>query len=269
MVHNTDLYSAMTETIPGTQAVGRALQLLRAVAQSRQRGTTLAQLVRDTGLNKPTAHRLLQALAAEGLIEQDDQSARYFVGPQCYVLGNIASERFGLGREAADSAARLARISGDSAFFSIRSDIYALCVLREDGDYPLKTHVLQPGARHPLGVGAGSLAMLAALDDAEVDRCLVEIAPLLRERYPSITETTLRREIHAARQRGYAVNEGMVLKGSWGIGVAVRGPAGDVVGALSIAAIQDRLPPARQRELGGRLCQERDRLARHLATAAG
>jgi DNA-binding IclR family transcriptional regulator len=256
------------DVIPGAQAVARALCVLRAVARTRTAGVNLAQLVRDTGLNKPTAHRLLLALMAEGMVEQDAHSLRYFIGRECYVLGGIASERFGLGREAVDGVARLARSSGDSAFFSIRSDVFAVCVLREDGDFPLKTHVLQPGTRHPLGVGAGSLAMLASMDDAEVERCLAENAELIASTYPEFSAPMLREEIALTRANGYAVNEGHVVQGSWGVAAAVHAPSGEVVGAFTIAAVASRLPKERQAVLGPQLIDEAHRLEAHLRKAA-
>ncbi|KND59069.1 Transcriptional regulator, IclR family [Candidatus Burkholderia verschuerenii] len=256
------------ESIPGTQAIARALCVLRAVARTRTARVNLAQLVRDTELNKPTVHRLLLALMADGMVEQDPKSLRYFVGRECYVLGGIASERFGLGREAVDAVSRLARSSGDSAFFSIRSDVFAVCVLREDGDSPLKTHVLQPGTRHPLGVGAGSLAMIAALDDAEAERALKENAALIELAYPEFTPAFLRAEIATTRMNGFAVNEGHVVRGSWGVAAAVHAPSGEVVGALTIAAVESRLPKERQAVLGKQIVDEARRLEAHLRRAA-
>lgn len=246
--------------VPGTQAVSRAFLLLRAVTRARANGVGLAQLAREVGLSKPTVHRLLLALLAEGMIEQDPVSAHYFIGRECFVLGSVANERFGFRRIAPDVVARLAQYSDDSAFFSIRSDVHAVCVIREDGDFPLKTHVLQPGMRHPLGVGAGSLAMLAAIDDAGVERCLEENAHLLAANYPNYTPDILRQQVAETRARGYAVNRGLVVAGSWGVGAAVLGEAGDVIGALSIAAVDSRLPESRQQELGAKLLEEAAKL---------
>ena len=243
-------------SVPGTQAVSRSLRVLRAVARHHKSGINLAKLTRETGLNKPTAHRLLMALMAEGMVEQDERSFHYFVGPECHMLGVIANERYGLGRAAADAVARLAHLCEDSAFWSIRSDAYAVCVLREDGDYPLKTHVLQPGVRHPLGVGAGSLAMLAALEDADAERHLATNARALAKGYPRYSADMLRAEVRATRKRGYAVNQGLIVPGSWGLGAAVRASNGDVIGALSIAAVESRLQKTRQRELGPPLSEE-------------
>ncbi|KAF3998812.1 IclR family transcriptional regulator [Glaciimonas immobilis] len=254
----------MIVPVQGAQAVTRALHVLRAVARTRVIGITLAQLVRETKLNKPTAHRLLLALIAEGMVEQDQDSLRYFVGHECYALGGVANERFGYGRTASDGVARLAQLSGDSAFFSIRSDVFAACVLREDGDYPLKTHVLQPGTRHPLGVGAGSLAILAALRDAEIERCLDANAEVLAVKYPKWSAAMLRELVNVTRARGYSVNEGLVAAGSWGLGAAVYSPQGEVVGAFSIAAVEAHLQPARQEELAPYVIAEARLLETHL-----
>ena len=135
--------------VGGAQAIARAMQVLRGVSRAGD-GAGLLALTRDTGLSKPTVHRILAALAAEGMVEQESVSRRYFLGPECHVLGNVASE-LGINRLAAPVVARLAHECGDSAF-SIRRDVFAVCVLREDGDYPLKTHA---AAGRPPSAGRG------------------------------------------------------------------------------------------------------------------
>lgn len=253
----------MTDTssqVGGAQAISRAMLVLRSVSRMRGEGAGLLALTRDTGMSKPTVHRILAALAAEGMVEQDPATRRYFLGPECHVLGNIASERFGINRLAAPVVARLAHECGDSAFFSLRRDVFAVCVLREDGDYPLKTHVLLPGDRHPLGIGAGSLAILAALPDDEVEACLQANAALIAARYPHYSVPLIRTLVDEVREQGYAVNRGLVVPGSWGIGVPLRDEQGQVLGALSIAAVESRMDEERQFQLAKLLSREAKRL---------
>ena len=100
-----------------------------------------------------------------GLVEQDPVTRSYFLGVETYVLGLLATARFGLHHLARDSLLRLARQSGDTAFLSVRRGDYGTCLHREEGTCPLRSHVLQAGDRHPLGVGAGNIAMLAKLSD--------------------------------------------------------------------------------------------------------
>ncbi|RXN93245.1 transcriptional regulator [Achromobacter aloeverae] len=254
--------------VDGAQAIARAMRVLRAVARTAQEGAGLLALTRETGLNKPTVHRMLSALVAEGMLEQDASTRRYFLGPECHVMGNIAAQRHGLSRLAADTVAGLAHDCGDSAFFSIRRHVFAVCVLRVDGDYPLKTHALLPGDRHPLGVGAGSLAMLAALPDEDVQQCLDANAALIEQRYPNYSPALLWSQVKEARAQGYAANRGLIVPGSWGIGVPVRGPDGQVAGALSIAAIESRLDEERQFQLAKQLSREAKKLEA-LAEGAG
>jgi DNA-binding IclR family transcriptional regulator len=252
--------AATATPVEGAQSIARAMRVLRLVARTPQEGAGLLALTRDTGLNKPTVHRLLSALVAEGMLEQDPDTRRYFLGSECHVLGNIAAGRHGHGRMAADIVAMLARQCRDTAFFSIRRGVFAVCVLREDGDYPIKTHALLAGDRHPLGIGAGSLAMLAALPDDEIDRCIQANAALMQERYAAFPAAGLWDQVREARRQGYASNRGLIVPGSWGVGVAVRGDGGEVIAALSIAAIESRMDEDRQRQLGTLLAQAASKL---------
>ena len=60
---------------------------------------------------------------------------------------------------------RLAERTQDTVFLSARDRDEAVCLERVIGDYPIKTLTLSIGDRRPLGVGAGSLALLSALSD--------------------------------------------------------------------------------------------------------
>jgi DNA-binding IclR family transcriptional regulator len=256
---------ASSGRVSGTQAIHRAIKVLRCIARSRNEGVGLSGICRQTGLIKSTVHRLTSALISEGLVQQDDASRRYFLGAECHALGLVASDRFGLHKFAARPVARLARETGDAAFFSVRQDVHSLCLMREEGDYPLKSHVLLAGDQHPLGVGSGSQAMLAALSDAEVEYCLDQNAADLARLYPRYTRERLLDLVRQTREKGYALNPGLVLAGSWGLGVVVRGPDGQVLGALSIATVESRMNPEREAQLYQWLRREADALEKQAA----
>lgn len=240
----------------GTQSLDRAATLLILVGRAGPSGARLADLIVETDLTKPTVHRMLTALVRAGLLDQDLQTRRYHLGPELYVLGTLASARFGLHPVSMKSLVRLSQESGDTAFLSVARDVYSICLHREDGPYPIRVHSLQAGDRHPLGIGAGSLALLSALSDAEIDQVLEVNADVLAEKYPVFSGSTLRRLVQETRQKGYALNPGMLLAGSWGIGVAIRSENRKPIGALSIAAIEGRLGEKRQQELAKILRRE-------------
>lgn len=239
---------AVPEATGGTQSIERAVALLMLVGRAGAEGARLADLVASSGLSKPTVRRVLLALVRAGLVDQDEASRRYHVGPEAYVLGTLAARRFGIHALALDGLARIARQSGDCAFLSVPRGTFSVCLHREEGSWPIRTHVLQAGDRHPLGIGAGGLAILAALPDMEAARIIEANAAALAA-YPGYSPDLLRRATGEARARGYALNPGLYVAGSWGIGVPVRGADGRPLGALSLAAIESRLGAERQKEL--------------------
>jgi DNA-binding IclR family transcriptional regulator len=252
----------------GTQAIERAIAVLLLVGRAGPDGGRLSDIVERSGLPKPTVRRVLLALVRAGLVDQDEASRRYHIGPEAYVLGTLASARFGIHTLSLGALARIARESGDCAFLTVPRDIFGVCLHREEGTFPIRTHVLQAGDRHPLGVGAGSLAILAALPDPEVERILAANGDALAAHYPGYAPERLREGVSAARRLGYALNPGLYVSGSWGIGVVVRDAEGRPAGALSIAAIDTRLTPERQPELAALLLREAHALEAALGAAA-
>lgn len=252
----------------GTQAIERAIAVLLLVGRAGPDGGRLSDIVERSGLPKPTARRVLLALVRAGLVDQDEASRRYHIGPEAYVLGTLAAARFGIHALSLGALARITRESGDCAFLTVPRDIFGVCLHREEGTYPIRTHVLQAGDRHPLGVGAGSLAILAALPDAEVERILAANAEALAAHYPGYAPERLRQGVSEARRLGYALNPGLYVSGSWGIGVVVRDAEGRPAGALSIAAIDTRLTPERQPQLAALLLREARGLEAALGAAA-
>ncbi|BBG01509.1 IclR family transcriptional regulator [Pseudonocardia autotrophica] len=241
---------------PGTQSVLRALTLLDLVAvmaRDRPAGVSLSELVRTSGRPKPSVHRALAALVHAGYVEQEQPTGRYRLGLQAAVLGELADRGADrLGDAATDPLIRLAESSGDTAFLTVRQGSYALCTRTQEGPGPIRNSALAVGDRHPLGIGAGSLAVLSALDDDEVATVLRAHAGA-RIRYPRYDDATLLRLVARTRADGHALNDGLFVPGSWGVGVVLRDRAGRPVAGLSIASIEQRMGPRRRAELAAEL----------------
>src|SRR6478736_2308088 len=195
-----------TGDLSGSQSVDRALRLLALVGREAEGGAKLSDIVEDSGLNKPTARRLLLALMRAGLVEQEARTRRYYLGEEAYVLGTLASRRHGLLELSLESLRNLSEITMDTSFVSVKRGNYAVCLHREEGTYPVRTHALQGGDQHPLGVGAGSLAILAALPDDDVDRIIAANAAVLLARYPGFAPEAMRADIVETRERGFSLN---------------------------------------------------------------
>ena len=195
-------------------------------------------------------------LMRAGLVEQAHEGRAYHLGEEAYLLGLLAQGRHGLLSQSMDSLQRLARETGDAAFVSVRRGLYAVCLHREDGAHPIRTYALMPGAHHPLGVGAGSLAMLAALPGDEAQAVIAANRAELQSNYPRLQPDTLRSQLEQTRETGLALNPGLIFEDSWGLGVALHGPDGQLMGALSLAAVESRMKEPRRSELARKLRNE-------------
>lgn len=80
--------------VQGAQVVARLAELLRAVSQEMPHGCATSHVAERTGIARTTVHRLLSSLQQEGFIDRDQHSGRWFLGPELYLMGNVAAERY-------------------------------------------------------------------------------------------------------------------------------------------------------------------------------
>jgi DNA-binding IclR family transcriptional regulator len=244
---------------PPPDVLRRAAALLRAISAREPAGTTTAEVARDTGIARPTAHRLLSTLLAEGLVDRD-ADGRWQLGPELYLLGTVAADRYDVTAVAQPCVRRVSVATGESAFFSVRRGDETVCLLREDGSFPIRSHVLHEGVRFPLGVASAGLVILSYLSDGDVDRYLAD-TDLVTTYGEAHSPDALRSRIAETRRAGYAVNPGLIVEGSWGMAAAVFDAHNQPVGALTLTGVEHRFAPQRRPQLGRLLLDEAHRLS--------
>lgn len=224
-------------TTPST-SLQKACRLLRALSDTRH--TRLTDVAAAAGVDKASALRLLETLVAEGLVERDPDTKAFSPGREWLTLQSAAQRRFDLRPVVRPALIRLANAFEDSAILSVPSGWESVCIELRLGTFPIRANYLDIGSRRPLGVGAGSLALLAALPDNELETVLGCIAPSLR-RYPRLNADVLRRHVEATRERGYAVLLDVVVERMGGIAIALPDANGYPLGAISMAALNERI----------------------------
>jgi DNA-binding IclR family transcriptional regulator len=244
--------------------VARIMAIVEALAVAADEGLRLTDVMHSAGLNKTTTHRLLAGLVAHGLADHDADKGRYFVGVRLLSLAQAAKRRFRLASLVAPVLAKLSRQTQDTVTVMARQGDEAVCIDCREGSFPIKVLTLHEGDRRPLGIGAGSLALLAFLPDEEVERILAEQSAE-RAAFP-FDDLQLRNMIAAARRQGYAYNDIHVFKGMEAItdmaavGVPILSSRGTPVAALHLTAITQRLTPPRRDNIVAALRQQVDEI---------
>ncbi|MGF6308247.1 DNA-binding IclR family transcriptional regulator [Bradyrhizobium sp. i1.8.4] len=244
-------------------AIQKVCAILRVLAQRSP--LRLTDIADTTSLNKATALRILNSLIEEGFVSRVAGAKTYELGQEARVMAVGARRSVDIAELAQPSLLRLSERSADTALLSVRSGVEALYLARSVGSHPLQPNYLQIGSRRPLGVGAGALALLVWLPDAEIEAVIEVIVPRLAKS-PRITPKFLRERIGLARKAGHTVLIDAAFPGMGGVGVPVRDDAGEVVAALSIGAASDRIR-RREAELADMLKKEAQVLARAMAQA--
>lgn len=259
-----------TQTDPknadGVRSIARAAMLLRLLAAVPDQVLRLTDLAEQAGLHKVTARRLLTALVNEGLVDGSDRG--YSLGPQAWLIGKAAGERYDLHAFAGPSVERVAATVGDVVLLAVQVGHTAVCLARAEGSYPIAPISVKPGNRRPLGAGAHALAMLAGHTTDRIDTFLAETENE-RAAFPRITTRWLREKIFETRKQGFALIDGDIVEGLTGVAIAIRDPYGVPLGALSCVAISSRLGPARRRKVVEVLRREVDQLEARLRRGTG
>jgi DNA-binding IclR family transcriptional regulator len=140
----------------GVGVLDRCVWLLDLLAEGPQ---TLRSLAADSGLPRPTAHRLLVALEAHRLVARDASGA-FRLGPRLTELAAVAGPELDLASLAGPVLDRLHRTTGESVQLYVRSGDHRLCIAARDAGTGLRDSV-PVGALLPLAAGSGGKVLLA------------------------------------------------------------------------------------------------------------
>ncbi len=223
---------------PGTQAVQRAMALLKAFDDDHPTWG-LSQLSRETGLNKTTVHRLLAALEREGMLGRAADGESYVLGPEVVVLGGRALRSNNLRAIARPELERLADDTRETASLEILSAGEMLVIDELVGGY-LMSGVPDLGSRWPLHASSTGLAVLAFLPEPDANDLLPRTLPVVTA--ATITgHSALRAELARVRERGYSVADETLEVGLVAIAAPIFDHDGRAIAALSIAGPKLRI----------------------------
>jgi DNA-binding IclR family transcriptional regulator len=238
----------------GTQLLDRAIAVLQRLGEAGERGERLTAIAQSVGLNVSTAHRILGALERHGLAERETATRRHKLGVALFALGAQAADGPGLRFLCRPAMLRIAAATDETVFLMVRSGLNAVVVDRQQGSYVIETLTQNVGGLIPLGIGSGSLAILAFLPEEEAKAILD--ANAVRYQPFGDTPESIRITLAKARRQGYVARQSPHIKGISAVAIPIRPPGRAVSAALAINMTTARLGPGRLEELLELLRQE-------------
>lgn len=222
----------------------KAIHILKGLAEGGQDGVRLVDLAQSLELSQPSAHRLLKTLIAANLVEQLPDRKAYALSLEFFVMATHARQRSGMLGLARPSLLRLSATLNDTIFLLVRSNFDAVCLDRVEGPYPIRSFTGDIGGKVPLGIGQGSLAILAFLPEEEREAIIRFNMPRILDK-ASVDEVDLRIMIAEVREAGAATFNFNMIDGMAGVGVPVLDRGGNAVAALSVGTLASRLTDKR------------------------
>jgi len=231
----------------GAQSVFRTISLIRAVSKYNEKGARLSKIAQETNLHVATARRILSVLVSEGFMTFNPVTKLYHLGMEMYHLGGMAHQVHirDIFRPLIE---QIAVETEDTVFLLIRSGYDVLCVDLVEGKFPIRTMTISIGDRRPLGIGAGSLALIAFLGAKEFEQILAVNGPRYPQ-YNGITAATIQVLAADSQKQGYVVSRGLFHDGVTSLGIPIFQKNGDLVAVITVAAIDKRMDNRRQKKI--------------------
>jgi DNA-binding IclR family transcriptional regulator len=248
----------MLARVPGpASSTLRAFALLELIGVA-ERPPSLEELTRESGLPKPTVHRLLGLLIRGGLVQREVSEKRYLVGARTAALSLQVQLRSPYRAQRHASLARLVDEIGETCNFTMLDGAEVVYLDRVETTEKVRLH-MEIGSHVPLHCTASGKLFLAHLPPGD-SRRLLGSGPLKRYTQRTIIDReALQRELRRIRSSGVGTDAGEYLEGSVCLAVPVRDCAGRVCAAIAVHGPAPRMTlkkgysflPALQRAAAG------------------
>jgi DNA-binding IclR family transcriptional regulator len=219
------------------QSVDRAIAILYLLAERGDAGVT--EVAAELGVHKSTAFRLIGALEAGSLIEQDGGRGKYHLGRGVLRLAAATAGRLELPTESRSVCRRLAADLGEAVNVAIFDSGEATNILQEYGTSAI-TGRNWIGQRTPLHATASGKVLLAWMDAVALKEMLTP--KLHRYTQHTVTEpSALEAELARVREQGWASTAEEFEIGLNAVAAPILDATGEVVAAVGTSGPSYRL----------------------------
>ncbi|MDM9557538.1 IclR family transcriptional regulator [Bordetella petrii] len=192
---------------------------------------SIAALADKTGLAQSTLYRQVALLKRWGFVAE--QGGEYGPGPLCVQLAWGFDQSSFLVQESQPDMARLAAESGETVGLLVAMRDQAVCLDMVESQHPLRCSFVK-GRGLPLVRGASARSLMAFMPAARLHALLDDL------QRSGADVAALAASLESIRAAGYAVTDGEVDAGVWGVSVPVFQRPHQAVGSITLMAPSTR-----------------------------
>jgi IclR family acetate operon transcriptional repressor len=227
------------EQLAGLGVTGKAFSVLEVVSLNPE-ATRMAEIIRGTGMTKPTAHRVVNMLLDMGFLERDGLDTGFIEGAGLVDLAH---------RTLAAAAPRSLRHSilqgiselvGETVNYGVLSGSEVLYLDRVEAKWPLGLR-FDAGSRVPAHCTAVGKLLLSRMPDSDL-RALVESMPMSAYTANTITAVEpLLSTLTNMRRDGIGTDDQEFMHGVVCVSVPVVDDNGRCFGGIAVSAPEARM----------------------------
>jgi DNA-binding IclR family transcriptional regulator len=248
-----------TSSVP---ALEKGMSLLEMLAESK-RGLTLSELVRKTKLPKSTIHCLVLTLERQGYLRECPRTRRFLFSSKLFHLANRASTQVEIRQTATRHLYDLMLETNLTVHLAVMEQDQVVLIEKVEPPGVLKV-ANWIGRRmdiHCTGLGK---ALIAHLDDTELDRLMKECQLPRHNEHTIISPKALRSHLAEIRKLKYALDDEEDELGLRCVGAPIFDHAGKVLAAVSICGSTCRIHANNLSTLAHKLNRTATEISRNL-----
>lgn len=244
------------------QVADRLFGALELLAENGDAG--VMEVSTALGLNKSTAHRVLNSLIYMGYARQNEETGRYEPSLKVVDLANKVMKHVDIVQAVRPYLRKLMEMTDETVHFVERDGVDAVYIDKIESYRNGIQMVSRIGSRLPLYCSGVGKAMAAELDEHEVEEIWNRSRILPLTPYTITDFEAFRRELSEIRERGYALDNEENESGVRCIAVSLKDYTGRVKYAFSISAPVSRMDNERIRQLAGYVLEIKDQIMEKL-----
>jgi DNA-binding IclR family transcriptional regulator len=233
----------MTASVQGTQSFARSIGLLQLIADAGE-APSRADLVKRSGLTRPTLYRIIASLEAEGLIEATGEN-RYRIGGRLVSLARTGLEQNDVRKVAEPFLTQLRNATGETVHLASRTGDELVYIDKIESQAAVRM-ISMIGTRVAFHSTAVGKAFLSAMQSSKADELINRIDLPELTQFTTTNREALRTIVRQAEQDGYVREDQENEIGIVCFGAAIVQAIDHPVASISVSVPLFRLDDAQR-----------------------